>query len=197
MLAAMMAGLPCEVRRIGPVPDDRTALAEALGQCEDCDLVVTSGGASVGDHDLMRPTLEAWGAELAFWRVAIRPGKPLLVARRGAVLVLGLPGNPVSAYVTGLLFALPALRRMLGAPDPLPRSESIRCTAGLPPGGERGEFLRAIRRSEGVEPILERDSSLLGQLARADTLIWRPPHCSGAKAGTDVPVYRLENGAIA
>lgn len=197
MLAAMMAGLPCEVRRIGPVPDDRTALAEALGQCEDCDLVVTSGGASVGDHDLVRPALEAWGAEIAFWRVAIRPGKPLLVARRGAALVLGLPGNPVSAYVTGFLFALPALRRMLGAGDPLPRGEPIRCTADLPPGGERGEFLRAIRRPDGVEPILRRDSSLLAQLARADALIWRPAHCSGAKAGTDVPVYRLENGAIA
>ena len=86
---------------------------------------------------------------------------------------------------------------MLGAPDPLPRTEPIRCTAGLPPGSERGEFLRAIRRPEGVEPILQRDSSLLAQLARADALIWRPPHCSETKAGTDVPVYRLENGGIA
>lgn len=197
MLAAMMAGLPCEVRRIGPVPDDRSALEQALAQCGDCDLVVASGGASVGDHDLVRPALEAWGAEIAFWRVAIRPGKPLLVARRGGALVLGLPGNPVSAYVTGFLFVLPALRRMLGASDPLPQSESMHCTADLPSGGDRGEFLRAIRSAEGVAPIMRRDSSLLAQLARADTLIWRPPHCGGAKAGTDVPIYRLENGGIA
>ena len=197
MLEAMIAGLPCEVRRIGPVPDDLGALGEALAQCEHCDLVVTSGAASVGDHDLVRPALEAWGAEIAFWRVAIRPGKPLLVARRGAALVLGLPGNPVSAYVTGFLFALPAIRRMLGAAHPVPRSEPIRCTSDLPPGGERGEFLRAIRGARGLAPILARDSSLLAQLARADTLIWRPPHCLEAKAGTDVPAYRLENGGNA
>lgn len=197
MLAAMMAALPCEVRRIGPAPDDRAALADALAQCGDCDLVVTSGGASVGDRDLVQPALEAWGAEIAFWRVAIRPGKPLLVASRREALVLGLPGNPVSAFVTGFLFVLPALRRMLGAPDPLPHGEPTRCTADLPPGGERGEFLRAIRGPEGVAPILQRDSSLLAQLARADALIWRPPHCAEAKAGTNVPVYRLENGGIA
>lgn len=197
MLAAMLTGLPCEVRRIGPVPDDPAALADALAQCDDCDLVVTSGGASVGDHDFVRPALEAWGAQIAFWRVAIRPGKPLLVARRGDALVLGLPGNPVSAYVTAFLFALPTIRRMLGAADPLPRSEPSHCTADLPPGGERGEFLRAIRSAEGVAPILRRDSSLLAQLARADALIWRPPHCGEAKAGTDVPIYRLENGGIA
>ncbi|WP_374405528.1 molybdopterin molybdotransferase MoeA [Pelagerythrobacter sp.] len=197
MLAAMMAGLPCEVIRVGPVPDDREALAAALAQCGGCDLVVTSGGASVGDHDLIRPALEEWGADLAFWRMAIRPGKPLLVARRGATLVLGLPGNPVSAFVTGFLFALPALRRMLGAPEPLPAAVALPCIADLPPGGERGEFLRAIHRSDGLEPIMRRDSSLLGQLARADALIWRPPHCPKAKAGTDVPAYWLGNGAIA
>ena len=197
MLASMLATLPCTVRRIGPIPDDKAALAEALAQCEDCDLVVTSGGASVGDHDFVRPGLEAWGAEIAFWRVAIRPGKPLLVARRGETLVLGLPGNPVSAFVTGFLFVLPALRRMLGAHDPLPRSEPQRCTADLPPGGDRGEFLRAIRTPEGIVPMMRRDSSLLAQLARADALILRPPECAGTKAGTDVPVYRLENGGIA
>ena len=145
----------------------------------------------------VRRALEAWGAEIAFWRVAIRPGKPLLVAQRVETLVLGLPGNPVSAFVTGFLFVLPALRRMLGADEPLPRSEPQRCTADLPPGGDRGEFLRAIRTPEGIVPMMRRDSSLLAQLARADALILRPPECAGTKAGTDVPVYRLENGGIA
>lgn len=197
MLAAMAGALPCEVRRIGPVPDDREALGRALARCDDCDLVLTSGGASVGDHDLVRPALEAWGARMAFWRVAIRPGKPLMVARREGALVLGLPGNPVSAFVTGFLFAIPALRALLGAPDPLPASEPVPAGRDLPPGGERGEFLRANLRGGRALPIMQRDSSLLSPLARADALIWRPPHCPPAKAGTDVPVYRLENGAIA
>ncbi|AKM07352.1 molybdopterin molybdotransferase MoeA [Pelagerythrobacter marensis] len=197
MLAAMVAGLPCAVRRIGPVADDPGALGAALARCEGCDLVLTSGGASVGDHDLVRPALEAWGAQIAFWRVAIRPGKPLLVARREGTLVLGLPGNPVSAFVTGFLFALPALRAMLGAPDPLPRASHLPVAADLPAGGPRGEFMRAVLRGGQADPIRERDSSLLAQLARADALIWRPPHCAGTKAGTDVPVYHLENGAIA
>ncbi|MXO67700.1 molybdopterin molybdenumtransferase MoeA [Altererythrobacter marinus] len=197
MLAAMAAGLPCTVRRIGPVADDAGALGAALAACADCDLVLTSGGASVGDHDLVRPALEAWGARIAFWRVAIRPGKPLLVARREDTLVLGLPGNPVSAFVTGFLFALPALRAMLGAPDPLPRAVPVPAGADLPPGGARGEFTRAVLREGRADPIRQRDSSLLAQLARADALIWHPPHCAGTKGGTDVPVYRLENGAIA
>ena len=107
MLAALAAGLPVEIRRLGPIPDRLDALAEAFEAARDADIVVTSGGASVGDHDLIRPALDHAGASIDFWRVAIKPGKPLLVARRDAQTILGLPGNPASAFVTGFLFMLP------------------------------------------------------------------------------------------
>ena len=108
---------------------------DALSAASHADLLLTSGGASVGEHDLIKPALERAGFTLDFWRVAIRPGKPLIVARRGTQLMLGLPGNPVSTFVTAFLFALPALRRMAGADSPLPqpirnhlsRTPSFRC----------------------------------------------------------------------
>src|SRR5690606_22021490 len=108
------------VMRIGPVADRLDAMLEALDRWSEADVIVTSGGASVGDHDLLRPALEQWGAVIDFWRVAIRPGKPLLIARKGKQWIVGLPGNPVSSYVTAFLFLLPLLRRLAGAADPLP-----------------------------------------------------------------------------
>ena len=116
MIAAMLAPLGCEVLRLGPVRDDMAALAAALAEAESADIVITSGGASVGDHDLIKPALADWGAQTAFWKVAIKPGKPLLVATRGAQVILGLPGNPVSSFVTAFLFALPLVRAALGEP---------------------------------------------------------------------------------
>lgn len=197
MLAAMAAAVPCEVLRIGPVPDDRAALAGALARAEDCDLLVTSGGASVGDHDLIRPALEEWGARLDFWRVALKPGKPLIVAQRGAQVVLGLPGNPVSSYVTAFLFMLPLLRRLSGAAAPLPRAVYLTLATSFPPVGTRREFLRARLGENGLEPIAERDSSALLALSRADALVDRPANAPETPAGTPVPAYLLENGAIA
>jgi molybdopterin molybdotransferase len=132
MLAAMVGALGAEVTRIGPVRDNLSALVAALDAAGEADLIVTSGGASVGDHDLIRPALEAWGAQLAFWRVAMRPGKPLMHARRGGLHVLGLPGNPVSGLVCGQFFLLPMLRAMMGASDVLPRKVSARLTAPCP-----------------------------------------------------------------
>jgi molybdopterin molybdotransferase len=105
--------------RIGPVADTMPALVEALDAAGGA-MIVTSGGASVGDHDLVRPALERWGAQIAFWRVAIRPGKPLLIARRAGQMVIGLPGNPVSGLVTAHLFLRPLLRAMMGAARPCP-----------------------------------------------------------------------------
>src|SRR5690606_33954858 len=109
------------VARLGPVPDRIDALMDALSRAEQAHVIVTSGGASVGDHELVRPALEAWGATIDFWRVAMKPGKPLLIARKEETLVLGLPGNPVSSYVTAFLFLLPLLRRLSGAHAPYPR----------------------------------------------------------------------------
>ncbi len=197
MLAAMCAGLASKILRIGPVPDRLDALAAALERAGDADLIVTSGGASVGDHDLVRPALEAWGARIDFWKVAMKPGKPLLVARKGRQLVLGLPGNPVSSYVTAFLFLLPLLRSLAGSPDPLPKPVMLPAGADLSEGGVRLEFLRAAIRAGAIAPLSQQDSSGLHSLAAAKALIERPAGAPAAKAGTPVPAYLLENGGNA
>jgi molybdopterin molybdotransferase len=191
MLAAMAAPLAAAITRIGPVADTLQALAAALASAEDADVLVTSGGASVGDHDLIRPALEAWGAEIAFWRVAIRPGKPLLVARRGTQWIIGLPGNPVSSYVTAVLFLVPLLRALAGAADSLPRTLHLPLAAPLPAAGARMEFVRARLTADGVLPAGEQDSSALLSLAGSDALIRRPAGSAAAAAGTMAAVHLL------
>jgi len=194
MIAAMLAPLGCDVTRIGPVPDDRTALAEALAQAEGADVLITSGGASVGDHDLVKPALAEWGAETAFWKVAIKPGKPLLVATRGAQVILGLPGNPVSSFVTAFLFALPLVRAAMGASDPLPRAVTMVAGEDLPAVGPRREFLRAVSDGGEVRLAGSQDSSALSALAVADCLIDRPARAPAVAAGELVQVFPLGNG---
>lgn len=196
MLAALAAGIPCTVERLGPVPDDRAALAAALTRAEAADLVVTSGGASVGDHDLVRPALEAWGADIAFWRVALKPGKPIMVARRGHQLILGLPGNPVSSYVTAFLFMLPLMRALSGAARVLPMQLTAPVTSAIKPGDKRLELLRAHWDGAQITPVNEQDSSALRALSRSNALIVRPPGAAVIEAGTSVPFYFLENGGI-
>lgn len=201
MLAAMARVVPCHVRRIGPVPDHLSALTEAFAQAEDADVLVTSGGASVGDHDLIRPALEACGAELDFWRVAIKPGKPILVARRtlGAreQIILGLPGNPVSSHVTAYLFMLPLLRALLGAAKPLPAAVTMPLAAPLPANGARRAFLRACWDGHGVTAHSVQDSGALASLAASNVLIDRAAHAPAAQAGEPVQVFWLDNGGIA
>lgn len=198
MLAALVqSALPCDVQRIGPVADRMEALAEALRQAEAADVVVTSGGASVGDHDLVRPALEAWGAEIDFWKVAIKPGKPIMLARRGRQLVLGLPGNPVSSHVTAYLFLLPLLRALLGAAAPLPRQITAVTAEALPPGDARQEFMRARWDGKHVSVQAVQDSGALAAMANSNALIDRPANSPAAPAGTPVLVYLLENGGIA
>lgn len=197
MLAAMASLCPVKVTRIGPVPDDLGQLAAAFEKAAHADIVVTSGGASVGDHDLIRPALQAAGATLDFWRVGIKPGKPLLVARRGSQVILGLPGNPASAFVTGFLFMLPLLRAALGAADPLPRAIPVPLAHDMKAGGSRMEFLRA--RWDGSRVTLDplQDSGALTPLARANALVVRASGAPATPSGTDVPVYLLETGGIA
>jgi molybdopterin molybdotransferase len=194
MIAAMLAPLGCEVTRIGPVPDDREALARALVLAEGTDILVTSGGASVGDHDLIKPALADWGAGIAFWKIAIKPGKPLLVATRGDQVILGLPGNPVSSFVTAFLFALPLVRAAQGDPDPLPHPVILRAGEPLPAVGPRREFLRAVSEGDAVRLAGSQDSSALSALAVADCLIDRPAGAPPVPAGAPVPVFRLQNG---
>ena len=198
MLAALVqSALPCTIARIGPVADTLAALAQALAAAQDADVIVTSGGASVGDHDLIRPALAAWGAEIDFWRVAIKPGKPIMLARRGHQLVLGLPGNPVSSHVTAYLFLLPLLRALLGAAEPLPRPVAAIAAEDLPAGGPRQEFIRAVWDGQVVSARANQDSGALAAMAHSNALIERAANAPSAPAGMAVSVYLLGNGGIA
>ena len=197
MLAAMTAPYTASIARLGPVPDRLDAMLAALESASAADVIVTSGGASVGDHDLVRPALEQWGAEIDFWRVAMKPGKPLMVARRGKQWVLGLPGNPVSSYVTAFLFLLPLLRALGGATEPLPKAVTMPLGSPLPPTGNRMEFIRARIEDGALVPVAEQDSSALGALARTEVLVERPADAPPAPAGALVRAYWIERGGIA
>lgn len=197
MLAALLNSLPCEIDRIGPVADDLTLLTNAFHMAHDADIIVTTGGASVGDHDLVRPAIEAWGGTIDFWKVAIKPGKPLLVATKGAQVVVGLPGNPVSSHVTALLFLLPLLRSALGAGAPLPDRLTLPLATNLPAGGDRREFLRGRLTQGGVEVLTQQDSGALAAMAAAQVLIDRPAHSPLMEAGLNASVLLIGNGGIA
>ncbi|MCL9982037.1 MAG: molybdopterin molybdotransferase MoeA [Erythrobacter sp.] len=179
---------------LGPVADDPAALAAALKRSEDCDILITSGGASVGDHDLIQQALKDWGAQIDFWKVAIKPGKPLMVATRGTQVILGLPGNPVSSFVTAFLFALPLVRAAMGAADPLPRSVTMIAGEVLPATEKRREFLRGVSDGATVRLAGSQDSSALSALAAANCLIDRPAHTPAVAAGEPVRVFPLQNG---
>ncbi|MBH5322707.1 molybdopterin molybdotransferase MoeA [Aurantiacibacter sediminis] len=197
MLAAMASPFCKEVTRIGPIADHLDDLVKAFDGASDCDVIVTSGGASVGDHDLIRPALEKWGASIDFWRVSMKPGKPMLVARKGAQIILGLPGNPVSSYITAYLFMLPLLRALAGDRQPWPVERSHPLSHALPAAGERAEFLRAEILGDRVSAFAEQDSSALVSLSRANGLIIRDGNAQPAHAGDIVSVFHLQNGGIA
>ena len=197
MLAAMAAAFPCQVTHSAPVPDQLEALVAAFDAASAADLIVTSGGASVGDHDLLRPALEQWGAQIEFWRVAIKPGKPLLVARKGRTIVLGLPGNPVSSHVTAYLFMLPLIRAMSGAVAVLPNPIEAALALDLPVAGARREFIRGRWDGSRVTPLRNQDSGALAALAASNALIERPAGAPAISAGEGVSVYLLGNGGIA
>ena len=201
MLAAMAKPLAASIARLGPVGDSMEALTDAFARAGDAEVIVTSGGASVGDHDLIRPALAAWGAQIDFWKVAIKPGKPILIARResasGKQLVVGLPGNPVSSFVTAQLFLLPLLRALGGSACQLPAAIPARLGAPLPPTGGRREFLRARWDGAGVVAAEQHDSGALASLATANALIDRPAHAGPVLAGETVAIHLLDFGGIA
>ena len=187
MLAAMLADLPVELIDLGILPDNRDALRDAFAAV-DADMLVTTGGASVGDHDLVRPALEAAGGSIDFWRIALRPGKPMMAGRRGTMLVLGLPGNPVSAFVTAILFVKPLVSRLAGATDPLPRTTQTILGEDLPANGPRTDYLRAELRDGRAYASTIQDSSMLLTLARSHCLIVRPVNAPAARAGDSADI---------
>lgn len=187
-LAALLAPYAETVTDHGIVADAAAPLQARLAAmlATEPDIVVTTGGASVGEHDLVRDTLAALGVGLDFWRIDMRPGKPLMFGTRGRTLVFGLPGNPVSAMVTAIVFILPALRRWLGAPDLVPWRLPL--AAPTPPNSARRHFMRARlvpgRDGPALQPILRTDSGQTASLAGADMLIVQPGHDPGQPAGT-------------
>ena len=190
MLAALLTDLPVDVTAAGIVPDSLEALATAFSGAN-ADIIVTTGGASVGDHDLVRPALEAAGGALDFWRIAIRPGKPMLAGRLGDTIMMGLPGNPVSAFVTATLFLRPLIAAMAGAADPLPRTLRAELAAPLPANDHRQDYLRGTLADGRVSAADMQDSSMLATLARATCLIVRPPHAPPAAIGDTVDILPL------
>ncbi len=189
-----------EALDLGIAPDRPEALAEriAAAQVARADVLVTLGGASVGDYDLVQKALVDAGMELGFWRIAMRPGKPLMFGRIGAMLALGLPGNPTSSAVCGLLFLRPLLRALLGDPQAdADVSEPAQLAVALPANGVRQDYMRATlaTRADGLwlaSPAPNQDSSLVGTLAAADALIIRPPHAPAAEAGEPCRILRFE-----
>ncbi len=190
MLVAMLADLPVEIVDLGILPDDLAAIRDAFAGV-DADLLVTSGGASVGDHDLIRPALEAAGGTIDFWRVALRPGKPMLAGRLGRTAVLGLPGNPVSAFVTAMLFVRPLVAALAGAVDPLPRTRPGVLGEDLPANNARTDYLRAIERDGRAYASEIQDSSMLRTLARSTCLIVRPANARAARRGDSAEILDI------
>ncbi|WP_028744502.1 gephyrin-like molybdotransferase Glp [Rhizobium mesoamericanum] len=196
-IAALARKAGAEVLDLGIVPDDKAAISAAIERAmqAEVDVIVTLGGASVGDHDLVQATLLASGMKLDFWRIAMRPGKPLMVGSLGEVHVLGLPGNPVSSLVCGLLFLEPLIRKLASLP-PVRRNATVEADATLRANDQRQDYVRATlsRSSAGVlaaKPFVKQDSSMMKIFAEADCLIVRPPHAPELHAGSPCPVMLL------
>jgi molybdopterin molybdotransferase len=184
MLAAMLAQLPCHVRDHGIARDTLPALSAKIDEARGSDIIVTIGGASVGDHDLVRPALEKAGAGIDFWRVAMRPGKPMMAGTLGSSIILGLPGNPASAFVTAFLFLLPLVRHMAGSSAPWPEISQGLCAADIPAGGGRAEYLRAVISGGSLQPTSRQDSGMTRPLADANALIIRPVNAPALAVGS-------------
>ena len=191
MLAAMLGAVGCEILDIGIVPDDLDAMKQALEHASQADIIVSTGGASVGDHDLVRPAFAAVGGDLDFWKIRMRPGKPLMAGKLRDAIFLGLPGNPVSAFVTATLFLLPLVRHMAGAANPLPRTAVATLAAPLPATGDRDDYLRAFRTSDGMIAVTSQDSAATAAMAQADSLILRPAGSPPADTGDQVTILPL------
>ena len=194
-LSTLLASWGGEAHDLGILPDRAEAIAALPALAAGADLIVTLGGASVGDHDLVRSALEPKGFVLDFWKIAMRPGKPLIFGRLGATPFIGLPGNPVSALVCALLFVRPAVAAMLGVRED--RSlQTARTERVLSANDSRQDYLRAtlfLRDGElWTDVMLVQDSSMLSAFAAADCLIVRAPHAPAAQAGDNVAVLRLD-----
>jgi len=197
-LAALVEAAGGEPIDLGIAPDDLDATRAAVraGFEAGVDLMVTLGGASVGDHDHVHDALAAEGVDFDFWKIAMRPGKPLMFGRRGATRVIGLPGNPAASLVCAVLFVAPHVRALSGQSTPLPPVERLPLARAVAANDLRQDYLRAriVVADDGrraVEPLDSQDSSLLSRFARADALVVRPPFAAAAAVDEIVDVVRL------
>lgn len=198
-IAALAGEAGAAVIDLGIARDDRAVIAAAVGRARDAgaDIIVTFGGASVGDHDLVQSVLTDMGMDLDFWKIAMRPGKPLMVGRFGETRVLGLPGNPVSSMVCAHLFLLPLIAAMCGARH-VPDIRMARLTVPMKANGDRQDHVRAVCSADGngalsVTPFERQDSSMLSTLAEANCLVIRPVAAPQAGTGDAVPCLILRN----
>jgi molybdopterin molybdotransferase len=196
-IAALARDQGAEVHDLGIARDRVEDIVAAIRRAREygADILVTSGGASVGEHDLVQRALAAEGLDLSFWRVALRPGRPMMHGRLGAMQVLGVPGNPVSAYVCAFLFLVPLIRRLGGQSHTDHRTEPASLGVDLPANDERTDYLRATlsRGPKGLiaTPLPNQDSSLMAPLAKADCLLIREPHAPAAAGGSDCVILKL------
>ncbi len=195
-LSAFVTAAGGEPIHLGIARDEPAALAALIDRASGADLLLTSGGASVGEHDLVQGVLKSKGLDLGFWKIAMRPGKPLMFGTLGALKVIGLPGNPVSALVTATLFVGPAIARMLGRAELGPRIVRARLGIDLPANDLRQDYLRSkvVETADGLvaTPFGKQDSAMLSALSRSGGLVIRPPHAPALKAGTEVELVRLD-----
>jgi molybdopterin molybdotransferase len=184
-LAALIRAEGADFVDLGVVPDNL-----------DIDILVTTGGASVGDYDFVNRAFAAEGMVPSFWKIAMRPGRPLMHGRLGAMQVLGVPGNPVSSYVCAFLFLVPLIRKLTGRDDLVTATEPATLGSDLPENDERADYLRALLKDGPDGPVATpfptQDSSMMAPLAQAGCLVIRQPHAPAAKAGARCEMVRLD-----
>ncbi|ETX14651.1 molybdopterin biosynthesis protein MoeA [Roseivivax halodurans JCM 10272] len=190
-LHAMLRDVGAEPRMLPIARDTHRSLDTVLGLVDDADLVITVGGASVGDHDLVVDAAGARGMERSFYKIAMRPGKPLMAGCLGVAVMIGLPGNPVSALVCGHVFVLPVVRAMLGLPAEPARRASAVLTHDLPENGMREHYMRAFRDAQGITVFERQDSALLSVLNEADALAIRPANDPPRSKGESIEYIPL------
>jgi molybdopterin molybdotransferase len=200
-LAALVRAAGGEPIVLPVAADTREAVAAVADSVHGMDMLVTTGGASVGDHDLVIESLKSRGLELDFWQIAMRPGKPLLYGKLGTVAVLGLPGNPVSALVCSILFLLPALSRLSGLPAAPPPTVQAIAGAPLKPNDHRADHLRSTVTIDSrgriiATPFPIQDSAMLRRFAHADALILRAPNAPALPEGAEITIIRLDSLGI-
>jgi molybdopterin molybdotransferase len=198
MLRALARAEGAETIELGIAADTIEATTDGIRRARDsgADVLITTGGASVGDHDLVKQSLEAEGVTMAFWQIAMRPGKPMMHGRLGAMRVIGLPGNPVSSYVCGFLFLVPLIRALSGRSVIHHTRETALLGRDVVANDVREDYLRARLETHSsgalvATPVSHQDSSLLGNLAASQALVIRPPFAPAAAAGSACDILRL------